>query len=334
MKEEDRSNRNVGRESFLSIVIPCYKEEQVLIETHKRLSQALAKLQDYDYELVYIDDGSPDQTLAILRKIQQNDLKVRVVSFSRNFGHQVAVTAGLEHSKGDAVVVIDADLQDPPEIIPEMLALWRNGADVVYGVRTDREGESRFKRFTAKMFYRIINRLSDTPIPIDTGDFRLMDRRAVEALLSMPERDRCIRGMVAWVGFRQESVKYRRASRFAGTTKYPLRKMIRFATDGILSFSLVPLKIATWMGLVVATLSLLGIIYALVVRLMTKMWVAGWAFLIIAILFLGGIQLVFLGVMGEYLGRVYGEVKRRPLYFVKERIGFSDTAMSNKGVRT
>jgi dolichol-phosphate mannosyltransferase len=334
MKEEDRSNRNVGRESFLSIVIPCYKEEQVLIETHKRLSQALAKLQDYDYELVYVDDGSPDQTLPILRRIQQGDPRVRVVSFSRNFGHQVAVTAGLEHSKGDAVVVIDADLQDPPEVIPEMLALWRNGADVVYGVRAEREGESRFKRFTAKMFYRIINRLSDTPIPIDTGDFRLMDRRAVEALLSMPERDRFIRGMVAWVGFRQEAVKYRRASRFAGTTKYPLRKMIRFATDGILSFSLVPLKIATWMGLVVATLSLLGIIYALVVRLMTKMWVAGWAFLIIAILFLGGIQLVFLGVMGEYLGRVYGEVKRRPLYFVKERIGFSDTAMSNKGVRT
>ena len=318
----DRINQFRGRKPLLSIVIPCYKEEQVLKETHKCLSQVLVKLQDYDYELMYVDDGSSDQTLPLLRQIQRNDLHVRVISFSRNFGHQVAVTAGLEHCKGDAVVIIDADLQDPPEVIPEMLSLWRKGADVVYGVRAEREGESKFKRLTAKIFYRVINRLSDIPIPLDTGDFRLMDRRAVEALLSMPERDLFIRGMIAWVGFRQEAIQYRRAARFAGETKYPLKKMIRFATDGILSFSLVPLRIATWMGLTAAALSLLGIIYALVIRLMTDRWVAGWTFLLITILFLGGIQLVFLGVIGEYLGRVYGEVKRRPRYLLKERIGF------------
>ena len=316
---------------LLSVIVPCLNEEAAIRETHKRLLEVLSGIPGLNLELIYVDDGSIDSTLLILREIQSDDERVRVISFSRNFGHQIAVTAGLEHAAGDAVVLIDADLQDPPEVILDMLEIWRNRAMVVYGVRQEREGESRTKLWTAKMFYRVINRMSDIPIPSDTGDFRLMDRRAVDALLSMPERDRFVRGMVAWVGFPQEAVKYQRAPRFAGQTKYPFKKMIRFATDGILSFSMVPLRIATWIGLISSILSLVGIIYALVLRLMTDIWMPGWTLLFIAILFLGGVQLVFLGIIGEYLGRVYGEVKRRPLYFIKEKLGFPNTNFKYNG---
>jgi dolichol-phosphate mannosyltransferase len=308
---------------LLSVIVPCFNEEAVIHETHKRLSAVLRTLPVDEFEIVYVNDGSRDNTVQMLRALQAGDPAVRVVSFSRNFGHQVAVTAGLEHASGDAVVLIDADLQDPPEVIREMLERWERGIDVAYGVRGDREGETAFKLWTAKMFYRAINRMSDTKIPLDTGDFRLMDRTVVDALLEMPERDRFIRGMVAWVGFRQEPVLYARAARFAGTTKYPLAKMIRFATDGILSFSLVPLRFATWIGFGAAAFAMLGIVYALVLRLLTDIWVPGWTLLFIALMFIGGVQLVFLGVIGEYLGRVYGEVKRRPLYLVSERLGFA-----------
>jgi glycosyltransferase involved in cell wall biosynthesis len=308
---------------LLSVIVPCFNEEAVIHETHRRLSAVLRTLPIDEFELVYVNDGSRDNTLQLLRAMQASDPSVRVLSFSRNFGHQVAVTAGLEHAAGDAVVLIDADLQDPPEVIREMLDRWQEGVDVAYGVRGDREGETAFKLWTAKMFYRAINRMSDTKIPLDTGDFRLMDRTVVDALLEMPERDRFIRGMVAWVGFRQEPVVYARAARFAGTTKYPLAKMIRFATDGILSFSLVPLRFATWIGFGAAAFAMLGIVYALVLRLLTDIWVPGWTLLFIALMFIGGVQLVFLGLIGEYLGRVYGEVKRRPLYLVSERLGFA-----------
>jgi glycosyltransferase involved in cell wall biosynthesis len=311
---------------LLSIVVPCFDEEEVLHETHRRLTEAFEREPSVQLEIVYVDDGSRDRTLDLLRGLQRLDRRVRVVAFSRNFGHQFAVTAGLDHCAGDAVCVIDADLQDPPEVILAMLERWRDGVDVAYGVRTEREGESPFKQWTAKLFYRTINRMSDTVIPLDTGDFRLMDRAAVEAFQAMPERDRFVRGMVAWAGFRQEAVPYRRAARFAGTTKYPLKKMLRFAADGILSFSIAPLRMAIYAGLCAAAVSLLGVVYALALRLATSNWVEGWTLLFIAVLFIGGVQLVFMGVMGEYIGRIYGEVKRRPLYVVKEQLGFEPLA--------
>ena len=307
---------------LLSVVVPCFNEEAVLRETHRRLSAVLERLDGLDYEVVYVDDGSRDRTPLVLQQLQAGDRRVRVVRFSRNFGHQIAVTAGVEHARGDAVVLIDADLQDPPEVIPEMVARWREGHDVAYGVRTDRPGESAFKLATAKAFYRGINRLSETPIPLDTGDFRLMDRKVVDALAAMPERDRFVRGMVSWVGFRQVAVPYRRDPRLAGESKYPLLKMVRFALDGVTSFSVQPLRVATWLGFAVSGLALVGILYALGLRLFTSTWVAGWTAMMIAVLFLGGVQLLSLGVIGEYIGRIYGEAKRRPLYLVQERLGF------------
>jgi dolichol-phosphate mannosyltransferase len=306
---------------LLSIIIPCYNEEEVIKVTHTRLTSVLEEITP-DFELIYIDDGSRDQTAELSRQLHTSDSRVRVILLSRNFGHQMATTAGIEHSVGDAVVLIDADLQDPPEVIKEMVDKWRQGYDVVYGVRTERIGESAFKLWSAKAFYRLINQLSDVEIPLDTGDFRLMDRQVVKALLAMPERDRFLRGMVSWVGFRQIAVPYQREKRVAGVSKYPLWKMVRFATDGILSFSLVPLRLAIWFGFFALALAFIGIIYAFVVRLFTSNWQPGWALLFIAILSMGGVQLIFLGVIGEYIGRIYREEKRRPLYLVKERLGF------------
>ena len=306
----------------LSVIVPCYNEEAVLAETHRRLTTVLDELDDLDYEIVYVDDGSRDRTPGILAALQAGDDRVRVIRFSRNFGHQTAVTAGLEHATGDAVVLIDADLQDPPEVIPEFVARWREGYHVAYGVRTDRPGETRFKLATARAFYRVLGRLSETEIPLDAGDFRLMDRRVVTALQSMPERDRFVRGMVAWVGFRQVAVPYRRAPRLAGESKYPLFRMLRFALDGVTSFSVAPLHAATWIGFASSALALIGVVYALILRLFTNNWVTGWTALFIAVLFVGGTQLLALGVIGEYIGRIYAESKRRPLYLVEERLGF------------
>jgi glycosyltransferase involved in cell wall biosynthesis len=257
--------------------------------------------------------------LKLLEKLEKHDDNVRVLALSRNFGHQIAVTAGIDASVGSAVVVIDADLQDPPEVIIEMLDLWKKGIEVVYGVRIKRSGESRFKLVTAGIFYWLIAYLSDTKIPAGVGDFRLMDRKVVDAIKVMPERDRFIRGMVSWVGFKQAPVFYNRDRRYAGNSKYPLRKMIRFAIDGILSFSTKPLQIATMLGLFAAFLSLIGIGYSIVSRLYSDEWVPGWTLLFIAILFLGGIQMIFLGLIGEYIGRIYAEAKRRPLYLLRNR---------------
>jgi len=310
---------------LLSVVVPCFNEEAVLPATHEQLSRVLGALERYDYELIFVDDGSRDNTFQLLREIQRGDSRVRVLRLSRNFGHQVAVTAGLETAAGDAVIVIDADLQDPPEIIPEMVRLWRDGNHVVYGSRAIREGESRFKLTTAKAFYRVINRLSETEIPLDSGDFRLMDRKVVDVLLEMPERGRFLRGMVSWIGFRQAPLPYKRRERRAGRSKYPLLKMIQFAMDGIISFSILPLRLAALTGLVTIWLAIVGIVVAVVVRLLGLYDLRlgrGWASLFVAILFMGGVQLLSLGVMGEYLGRIYTEVKRRPLYAVQERLGF------------
>jgi dolichol-phosphate mannosyltransferase len=305
-------------------------EEQVIRETCNRLIAVLAAAADMKFELIFVDDGSKDHTSEILRELQTQDPRVRVVRLSRNFGHQIAITAGLEHAAGDAVAVIDADLQDPPEVLLEFATKWLDGYDVVYGLRTEREGETAFKLWTAKMFYRLIGKLSDTEIPIDTGDFRLMDRRVVDALLSMPERDRFVRGMVSWLGFAQTSVGYRRAARLAGQTKYPLFKMLKFATDGIVSFSIIPLRLATWLGFIASGLSVLGIGVVLLERYFrVPGLVRGWSSTVIAVLFIGGVQLVCMGIIGEYVGRIYGESKRRPLYIVRERMGFdSQNALS------
>jgi polyisoprenyl-phosphate glycosyltransferase len=315
-------------EPLLSVVVPCYNEDEGLRETHRRLSGMLSRLEGYEYEIVYVDDGSSDHTPDVLRDLQRGDHHVRVVHLARNFGHQFAVTAGLAHTSGAAVVIMDADLQDPPEVVPEMLERWRDGYEVVYGVRVDREGETRFKLVTARLFYRLIRWMSDTDIPLDTGDFRLLDRRVVDAVVAMPERDRFLRGMVSWVGFRQIGVPYRRAARFAGTTKYPIAKMVRFAVDGLLSFSVKPLRLSTYLGFLSAGLGMGVILYALAVRLLTRDWVTGWTALIIAILFFGGAQLISLGIIGEYVGRLYGESKRRPLFLVRERLGFGNNQLS------
>ena len=322
LEEERVAEWHAGRCGALSVVVPCFDEEAVIHKTHHRLTAVLEEASDLNFELVYVDDGSSDATLDALREIQGNDPRVRVVALSRNFGHQIAVTAGLAEANGDAVAVIDADLQDPPEVLLRMLERWREGVDVAYGVRSAREGETVFKRWTASAFYRLLDRLSDISIPLDTGDFRLMDRKVVDAFLAMPERDRFMRGMVAWTGFRQEPVHYTRAARAAGETKYPLRKMLRLAADSVFSFSLVPLRLAVWLGFLAAALALLGVVYAFAIRFATNEWVPGWAALFIAVLFLGGAQLVLIGVLGEYVGRIYGEAKRRPLYVVKERLGF------------
>ena len=309
----------------LSVVVPCYNEEPVIAQTHERLTAVLGAMADSDFELIYVDDGSRDGTLDVLSSIQCTDTRVRIVALSRNFGQEIATTAGLSEATGDAVALIDADLQDPPEVLPEMLERWRKGVDVAYGKRTRRDGETALKRLTSWGFYRLLNRLADVPIPRDTGACRLMDRRVVNALLAMPERDRLVRGMVAWVGFRQEPVPFHRNPRAAGETSYSLRQMLHLATDSILSFSVLPLRLATWTGFLAALLALVGILYAVVIRLLTEQWIPGWAALFVAVLFMGGVQLVLIGILGEYIGRIYGEVKRRPLYLVRERHGFPDT---------
>jgi polyisoprenyl-phosphate glycosyltransferase len=310
------------RRLLLSIVVPCLNEEEVLRNTNLCLTTALEQI-PADFEIIYIDDGSTDSTLAILRELQSRDKRIRVVRFSRNFGHQMAITAGLEHAAGDAIVVIDADLQDSPEVIAEFVQKWADGYDVVYGVRADREGETAFKLLTAKFFYRFMSVMSDTRIPLDTGDFRLMDRRVVDTLLSMPERDRFVRGMVSWLGFSQFGVPYRRAPRVAGVTKFSFFRMLRFALDGVFSFSIVPLRLATWTGFAASVLALFGIAVILLERFFeVPGLVKGWPSAVIAQLFIGGVQLICLGIIGEYVGRIYGESKHRPLYIIQERIGF------------
>jgi glycosyltransferase involved in cell wall biosynthesis len=306
--------------ALLSVVVPCYNEEAVLAESHRALLQHTQGL-GLEVEVVYVDDGSTDRTADLLRRLAAEDPRVRFLRLSRNFGHQIAATAGLDHARGDVVVLIDADLQDPPEVIPRMVEKWRQGYQVVYGRRRRRDGETAFKRSTAALFYRLINRISEVEIPVDTGDFRLMDRAVVLALRRLPERDRFLRGLVSWVGYRQTEVPYDRAPRVAGTSKYPLRKMLRFSFDAIFSFSLVPLKVATFLGLAASVLAVVGIVYALILRLFTDIWVSGWTLLFIAVLFMSGIQLTVLGVAGEYLGRIYLEVKRRPLYLLAEEVG-------------
>lgn len=313
---------------LLSVIVPCFNEQEVIDVTHERLSAALTLITP-DFEIIYVDDGSKDRTAELLNGIQNSSRHVRFIRLSRNFGHQIAVTAGIEYARGEAVVLIDADLQDPPEVIADMVAMWREGFHVVYGQRQERPGETKFKLLTARAFYRLINRLSEIPIPLDTGDFRLMDRAVVESLRKMREKHRMLRAMTSWVGFKQAAVPYKRDERFAGESKYPLGKMLAFAMDGIVSFSAVPLRIVTTVGLAFSALSAIGILYAIGLRLLTDNWVPGWTLIFITLLLIGGLQFIFLGVLGEYVGRIYSEAKDRPLFLVMEEVGFEDARESD-----
>ncbi|MEI6221553.1 MAG: glycosyltransferase family 2 protein [bacterium] len=307
---------------LLSVIIPIYNEEGNIDALYKRLTASIHKAAE-TYELIFVNDGSKDNSLPLLKALVEKDkTHVKVIGFSRNFGHQNAVSAGLDCCSGDAAVIIDADLQDPPEIIPELITKWKEGYDVVYAIREQRKGESLFKKFTAWFFYRFLRKITKINIPVDTGDFRLIDRKVIDTLTSMPERNRFLRGLVSWVGFKQTGVSYQRDARHTGTTNYPLKKMVRFALNGITSFSYLPLQLATYLGFFVSVTAFLVILFFLFLRLFTEISVPGFTSLMITVLFLGGIQLITLGIMGEYIGRIYDEVKQRPLYIVSERFGF------------
>lgn len=309
----------------ISIVVPVFNEQDVLPTLFERVRQVMDDLNE-PWELILVNDGSVDQSSTIIQEICQKNNRVRGLSFSRNFGFQEAVTAGLAYSQGEAVILSDADLQDPPEVFPEMIAKWREGYDVVFGIRSNREGETWFKKVTAKLFYRIMHRITSVDIPLDTGDFRLMDRRVVQTILRMPERNRFLRGMVPWVGFRQAGIIYERQARAAGESKFSsMRQMVPFAIDAITSFSYFPLQLATILGFFLAGISLVAILLVVGLRLLgTQQALTGQATTLVAVLFLGGVQLIFLGIIGEYLGRIYDEVKGRPLYVVDQTWGFEE----------
>ncbi|MEW6717426.1 MAG: glycosyltransferase family 2 protein [Chloroflexota bacterium] len=314
-----------------SVVAPVYNEAETLQAFYERVCKVMESVGE-SWELVMVDDGSTDGSTDQMRRLGDQDRRVRPVIFARNFGHQIAVTAGLDYSRGQAVVIMDADLQDPPEVIPELIAKWNEGYEVVYAVRAHREGETWFKLVTASFFYQLIRRITDVHIPSDAGDFRLMDRKVVDVLNRMRERHRFLRGMSVWVGFKQIGVKYERAPRFAGETKYPLKKMIKFASDAITGFSYFPLQLATYLGFVSAGISILAIPVVVILRLAGSQAFFGQASTLIAVLFLGGVQLISLGILGEYIGRLYDEARGRPLYIVREAPS-EDTKKINKNVK-
>jgi dolichol-phosphate mannosyltransferase len=303
-----------------SVVVPVYNEIESISEMHKRLESVLDSL-DAPWELILVDDGSSDGSTEEILKIADQDGRVRPIIFARNFGHQIAITAGLDLSRGEAVIIIDADLQDPPEVIADFVEKWKEGYEVVFGVRSEREGESWFKRLTASLFYRMIYRITDVKIPLDSGDFRLLDRQAVDTLNTMRERHRFPRGMAAWIGFKQIGIPYRRSARFAGATKYPFRKMFRLALDAVTGFSYFPLQLATYLGFICAGVSAVAIPVVIGMRLTGSQAFLGQATTLIAVLFLGGVQLISLGILGEYIGRLYDEAKGRPLYIMRQQDG-------------
>jgi glycosyltransferase involved in cell wall biosynthesis len=301
----------------ISIVAPIFNEIENIPELYRRVCEVMPAVSK-NWELVLVDDGSSDGSTERILQLAKEDKHVRPVIFARNFGHQVAITAGWDYARGDAVIIIDADLQDPPEVIPQLIAKWREGFEVVYAVRAEREGESWFKKMSASLFYRIVVRITDVKIPVDTGDFRLMDRKVVDVLKTMREKYRFPRGMSAWVGFRQVGVPYKRAMRFAGVTKYPFKKMLRLALNAITGFSYFPLQLATYFGFASAGVAIVAIPVVVIMRMTGSQFFAGQATTLISVLFLGGVQLISLGVLGEYLGRIYDEVKGRPLYIVRQ----------------
>ncbi|MDR3239883.1 MAG: glycosyltransferase family 2 protein [Clostridiales bacterium] len=299
---------------IFSVIIPAFNEEEVITESYKRLTQVMSGVGE-SYELIFVDDGSRDKTASILAEICQKDKSVKCIRFSRNFGHMPAITAGMDYARGEAVLVIDADLQDPPELFPEMIAKWREGFDVVYGQRKERQGETAFKKWTAAMYYRFLRSMTQVEIPVDTGEFRLISRKVCDAMRRLPEKNRYIRGLVSWVGFRQTAVGYVREKRFAGQTKYPLTKMFKFAMDGITAFSYKPLKWAAVLGGVISLLSFLYLAFAFCRWIFTSAAAPGWGGVV---LFFQGIVLMAIGLMGEYIGRVFEESKDRPIYIVQE----------------
>lgn len=309
---------------LISVVVPMYFEEEVALECYKRLKSVFSNIQKYNYEFIFVNDGSADKTLEILEGIAKKDKDVKVISFSRNFGHQIALTAGIDYSMGNAVVLIDADLQDPPELILDMIKLWENGYDVVYAKRKKRKSESWFKLFTAKAFYKILNLATDIKIPVNTGDFRLMDEKVVAAFKCMKEKNRFIRGMVSWTGFKQIPVEYDRDARYAGETKYPLKKMLKFAFDGIVSFSLKPIKLVLHVGVFSVIIAILVFLYSIYVKLTGQpQLLRGWTSIMVAITFFSGVQLISIGVIGEYIARIYDESKDRPLYLIEKKINIA-----------
>jgi glycosyltransferase involved in cell wall biosynthesis len=319
----DRLDLNRGQ--TLSVIVPVYGSAAILPETHRRLTKVLTELGDFGYEIIYVNDGSPDNANDILKDIVVNDRQARLLSLSRNFGHQAAITAGLDHASGDAVVIIDDDLQDPPEVIAQMVERWREGNKVVFGTRAVRRGDSAFKRASAKLFYRLLSRLSDRPIPLDAGDFRLMDRSVVEVLREMREESRYMRGMVSWVGFQQCGLSYERDARYAGKSNYKLRHSMRLALDGIVSFSTRPLLLSTALGMVVTLCACVAAVWLVIHKLVDPESVLpGTTTVVVTVLFMGGVQLVTIGILGAYLGKVFSETKRRPLYVAAERLGFAD----------
>jgi glycosyltransferase involved in cell wall biosynthesis len=318
----------------LSLVIPIYNEELVIPELDRRLKAVLGSWADLveSWEVVFINDGSKDESLNHLRAMAAAEPRYKVLSFARNFGHQMAITAGMDRAEGDAVVVMDADLQDPPEVVRNMITLWRQGYDVVYGVRRKRAGETLFKKLTAAAFYRLLRAmLGGISIPVDAGDFRLLSRPVVMAMRALKERHRFVRGMVAWVGFKQTATYYDREARFAGETKYPLSKMLRFAIDGITSFSTVPLRFATWLGVLAGLSAVVIALWAIYIKLFVTGVVQGWTTIMILVALGTSAQLLMIGVLGEYVGRIYEEVKRRPLYLIGEEINLAQPGTSSKG---
>ena len=303
-----------------SVIIPMYNEQEVIKVSYRRLDGVMRPLGE-EYELIFVNDGSRDKTMEIMLEIANNDKHVKIVDFARNFGHQTAVTAGMKYSSGDAVVIIDADLQDPPELIPGMLEKWKEGYEVVYGKRLKREGETKFKLFTAKAFYKVINSLSGNMIPMDTGDFRLIDRAVVDAMNAMPEHNRFLRGMGSWVGFRQYAYEYKRDERWAGTTKYPLKKMIKLAKDGIISFSSKPLEMLGFLGCAISGLCFLWLL-VLIILAICGVFFMQWQLIVSFMGIFAGIILIGMGILGEYIGRIYDEAKGRPLYTVLRTINF------------
>ncbi len=309
----------------VSFVIPMYYEEKVVEECYKRVKKVLNELTQYDSEIIVVNDDSKDQTLPILENLAKNDKSLKVISFSRNFGHQAAVTAGLQYVTGDAIVIIDADMQDPPELVKEMLELWEQGNEVIYGKRKVRKGESAFKLLTAKMFYQTLNALSDVEIPKDTGDFRLVDRKVVDTINQLPEHNKFLRGLFSWVGYKQIPFEYERQERFAGTTKYPLKKMLKLASDGIISFSTKPLKLVGTLGILSVLISFILLVYAIISYIFKLNDLsAGWTSIMVAITFFAGIQLLSIWVIAEYIGRIYDESKRRPQYIIDKKINIEE----------
>ncbi len=307
----------MNKDKLLSIVVPVLNEVELIDKFYRRMKKVLDCLDSMYYEIIFIDDGSSDGSYQKLIDLADSDSNVRVIKFSRNFGHQVAITAGIDNAKGDAVVIIDADLQDPPEVITRFIEKWEDGYDVVYGIRETREGESKMKLLTATLFYRLLKTIIKIDIPMDVGDFRLMSKRAVKYFRELRERDRFVRGLVSWIGFKQTGVNYEREKRYAGETKYPYTKMIKFALDGITSFSSFPLRLATWLGYFTSFLAFLYLLSVFIQKALGHT-VHGWATIMVGMLFLGGVQLICLGIIGEYIGRISNEIKQRPLYIIEE----------------